>query len=498
MACGRTRVHVGLHPDGRLDEADFDAQLHRLRGRVALVAITGASNVTGYINPIHRLAAKAHAAGAQILVDCAQLAPHRRVQMGSLQDPAHLDFVSISAHKMYAPFGTGALVGREMSSPSGDPDQRGGGTVEIVTLEDVVWAEPPDRDEAGSPNVVGAVALAAAIRQLEDVGMEAVAQHEAELTAYALQRLPAVPGMRLFGDTRPETASERLGVIPLQIDGISHFLVSAILGYEFGIGVRSGCFCAHPYLLHLLGMSQEEMRTTRSLMLSGDRSNMPGMVRASFGLYNTAAEVDALVEALTRIAAASTAGGIHRSKLLASTYPRDGSRISKHTLKFETDMDAKSTERLAIMLRNQRTAALGTLHQGTPLVSMVLFSAADDFVRFYLLASSLAQHTRDFLDNPRAGLMISESDFGNRDPQTLARISLRGEIAPVPPHEPNYNSIRGAYLAKHPASAALFSLGDFALYCFKVETARYVSGFASAFNLKPADLRQTAIAYPAA
>ena len=294
-------VHVALTHDGRLDEADFDSQLERYAGRLALVAISGASNVTGYLSPIHRLAEKAHAAGAQIMVDCAQLAPHRKIDMRPLDEPGHLDYISISAHKMYAPFGTGALVGRRDTFERGDPDLVGGGTVEIVTLDDVVWAEPPDRDEAGSPNTVGAVALAAAIHQLETTGMENVARHEAELTEYALRRLGEIPALRIYGDARPEFAAQRLGVIPLQLEGISHFKVAAILGYEFGIGVRSGCFCAHPYILHLLGLSPKEAVQVRERMLAGDRSDMPGLIRASFGLYNTLEEVDALVEALASI-----------------------------------------------------------------------------------------------------------------------------------------------------------------------------------------------------
>jgi cysteine desulfurase/selenocysteine lyase len=253
------------------------------------------------LNPIHHLARKAHAAGAQILVDCAQLAPHRRVDMRPLDDPEHLDFIAISAHKMYAPFGTGALVGRREIFAQGDPDMQGGGTVEIVTLDDVVWAGPPDRDEAGSPNTVGAVALAAAIAQLESLGMEAVAAHEAELTAYALQRLQAIPAIHIYGDRDPQRAAQRLGVIPLQVSDVSHFKVAAILGNEFGIGVRSGCFCAHPYILHLLGLSPEEAQQVRERMLAGDKRQMPGLIRASFGLYNTLEEVDALVEALDRI-----------------------------------------------------------------------------------------------------------------------------------------------------------------------------------------------------
>lgn len=300
----RTRnqtVHTALLPDGRLDEDDFDARLEQYRGRVALVAITGASNVTGFLNPIERLARKAHAAGAQILVDTAQYAPHRQIIMGRLADPAHLDYISISAHKMYAPFGSGALIGRLDTFEHGDPEMVGGGTVEIVTLDDVTWAGPPDRDEAGSPNTVGVVALAAAIAQLEAIGMEAVARHEAELTAYALERLNAIPEVVIFGDRDPANAANRVGVIPLLVKGISHFKVASILGYEFGIGVRSGCFCAHPYILHLLGLSPEEAAQVRLAMLAGDKSNMPGLIRASFGLYNDVQDVDALVEALQLI-----------------------------------------------------------------------------------------------------------------------------------------------------------------------------------------------------
>jgi cysteine desulfurase / selenocysteine lyase len=294
-------VHIASLPDGRLDEADFDRKLTQYGSRVALVAVTGASNVTGYINSIHRLAAKTHAAGAMILADCAQLAPHRAVNMGDPSDPERLDFIVISAHKMYAPFGTGALIGPRQVFEQGNPDLSGGGTVEIVTIDDVIWADPPDKEEAGSPNTIGAVALAAAICQLEAVGMQAVAEHEALLTEYALQRLAHVPGITIFGDTNPATARSRLGVIPLGFQHVPHFLAAAVLGYEFGIGVRSGCFCAHPYILHLLGLSPDEANQVRETMLAGDRSKMPGLIRASFGLYNTIDEIDALVEALEKI-----------------------------------------------------------------------------------------------------------------------------------------------------------------------------------------------------
>jgi selenocysteine lyase/cysteine desulfurase len=294
-------IHISLSPEGALNETEFEVAIREFRDRLALVAITGASNVTGTLNPIYRLAEQAHAVGGMIAVDCAQLAPHRKIEMGRLDDPAHLDFVSISAHKMYAPFGTGALIGRRDIFERGDPDMVGGGTVDIVTLDDVVWAGPPDRDEAGSPNTVGAVALAIAIRQLQAIGMERVAAHETELTSHALRELASVPGIHIYGDRDPERAHQRLGVIPFKLEGRSHFLVSAVLGYEFGIGVRSGCFCAHPYILHLLGLTPEEASLVRERMQAGDKSDMPGLVRVSFGLYNRLEEVDALVEALHRI-----------------------------------------------------------------------------------------------------------------------------------------------------------------------------------------------------
>lgn len=330
-------VHVRLTPDGQLDEADFDRQLELYRDRVALVAITGASNVTGYLNPIHRLAQKAHTAGAQILADCAQLAPHRKVNMLPAKDPGHLDFVSISAHKLYAPFGTGALISARSAFDQGDPDQTGGGTVEIVTLDDVVWTGLPDREEAGSPNTVGAVALAAAIHQLEQIGMDKVAFHEAELTAYTLEKFRNLPFIKVYGDPDPEHAVDRLGVIPFQVKGYSHFLVSAILGYEYGIGVRSGCFCAHPYILHLLELSAHQAQEVRQHMLAGDKSDMPGMVRVSFGLYNTKADADELIEALSCIARGKFQGNYTQIRSSGEFIPTDWNPDFNQYFSFEQD-----------------------------------------------------------------------------------------------------------------------------------------------------------------
>ena len=303
-------VHIGVDALGRFDTAHFDHLLTGYAGRVRLVAITGASNVTGYIPDIHNLAIKAHAAGAQILVDCAQLAPHRSVDMGKLDDPAHLDYVTISAHKMYAPFGTGALIGRRDTFEHGEPEYRGGGTIDFVSLDAVTWAAAPDRDEAGTPNVVGAVALAS-IGSLNSIGMERIAAHEAELTSYALERMAQIDGLHIYGDADPQQASQRLGVIAFNLSRHSHALVAAILGTEFGIGVRNGCFCAHPYLISLLGMCRDDVQIVRSGMAAGNRSAMPGMVRASFGMYNTTSEVDAFTYALDKISRGDFLGDYH-------------------------------------------------------------------------------------------------------------------------------------------------------------------------------------------
>lgn len=305
----RARIaHVQASPEGRFDESHFDWLLEKYGEKVALVAVTGASNVTGYVQPIHRLARKAHAVGARILVDAAQLAPHRQVDMKPDDDPEHLDFVVLSAHKMYAPFGTGALIGPKEVFLQGAPEYKGGGTVDVVTLDAVYWAGVPDRDEAGSPNVVGAVAMAAAAQALMEMGMDRIAAHEAELVAYALEQLGRLPGVTIYGEKDPARAHEKVGVIPFNLAGVSHFLLAAILGYEGGIGVRSGCFCAHPYVVHLLGLNEQESMAWRDQLLSGDKSNMPGMVRMSFGCYNNTEDIDRLVTLVERVARKEYAG----------------------------------------------------------------------------------------------------------------------------------------------------------------------------------------------
>lgn len=294
-------VHVQTTPDGRFDEDHFDSLLEKHRGNIALVALTGASNVTGYIQPVHHLAEKVHRAGARIMIDAAQLAPHRKIDMKPDDDPGHLDFIAIAGHKMYAPYGTGALIGPKSEFLDSAPDYCGGGTVRVVTPEEVYWADLPERDEAGSPNVMGAIAMAIAAETLMEKGMDIIAEHERKLTAYALEKLGSMNGVTVYGETDPSRASEKVGVIPFNLDDTDHALVASIAGYEGGIGVRNGCFCAHPYVVSLRNLPKEDLAFRRKHCISGDRRYMPGMVRMSFGCYSNREDVDRLIEVLEMI-----------------------------------------------------------------------------------------------------------------------------------------------------------------------------------------------------
>jgi len=155
-------------------------------------------------------------------------------------------------------------------------------------------------------------------------------------------------------------------------------------------------------------------------------------------------------------------------------------------------MDPESELKLARLIRQQRVAALGTLHDGAPFVSMIAYVPAADFSALYIHASRLSQHTRDMLQNPQVSLMIAETDPGTGDPQTLARVSLAGTATPVTPDAADYASIRALYQARFPASALTFQLGDFALYRIQVASARYVAGLGKAFSLRLERLQQAA------
>ena len=293
--------HINIHPDGRLDEDHLIQLLKKFHKKVALVAITGASNVTGWVNDINRLAEICHEHHTKIMIDAAQLAPHRQIDMKTPEDPGHIDFLVFSAHKIYAPFGAGVLIGPKTFFEEGDPDYVGGGTVKIVGLNYAYWADAPERDEAGTPNTVGVIALAKSLLTIKELGMDNIAQHEMKLTAYILKKMRNLSGIQIYGSSDPSVLENRLGVIAFNVDGMPHALTAAILNYEGGIGVRNGCFCAHPYIKLLMGLDDDEARLIEEQILQGDRSNLPGAVRASFGLYNTTDEIDQFIETLSKV-----------------------------------------------------------------------------------------------------------------------------------------------------------------------------------------------------
>jgi len=291
-------VHVGTDPRGGVDLDSLRDALSRYAGRVKLVAVSGASNVTGFINPVHEIAALCHEAGTKIFVDAAQLVAHRPVRMLDHRHPGHLDFVVFSGHKIYAPFGIGALVGPRAFFAGGAPALVGGGAVSYVSLDEVEWAEPPHSEEAGSPNVTGAVALAEALRVLSSVGMERVASHEREMIAYCTGGARKIPGITLYGPV--DEPDSKVGVLPFTLSGLDHALVATILSTEGGIGVRNGNFCAQIYMRDLLRVTSGEEKAARAM--SCDSASLPGMVRASLGCYNNREDVDAFLAMLGKIA----------------------------------------------------------------------------------------------------------------------------------------------------------------------------------------------------
>lgn len=292
---------VGLSEDGHIDLEAIEHALRSSEGRIGLVAVCGASNVTGFVSPIHEVAELAHRHGARISVDAAQLAPHHRVDLRPSSDPGHLDFVSLSGHKMYAPYGAGVLVApRDFFA--GAPEVMGGGAISIVTWDDTVWADLPDREEAGSPNVIGAVALGVAIDTLLELGFDDMLRYEQALGERLATGLQAVSGVSVLGGLTDPRGAERLSLASFVVDGMHHGLVAAALSHEWGIAVRHGCFCANPYMFQLLHMDKQEVQGVEAEVHAGRRTALPGAVRASLAPYNTEAEVDRFLDAVTHVA----------------------------------------------------------------------------------------------------------------------------------------------------------------------------------------------------
>ena len=255
---------VPVHDDGRLDLQVYEKLFS---SRTRLVAVAHVSNVIGTINPVRDMIAMAHAHGVPVLVDGAQAVPHMPVDVAALD----CDFYTFSAHKLYGPTGIGVLYGKKKLLAQMPPYQGGGGMIDTVSFSEVTFAKTPQKFEAGTPDIVGAVGLLAALEYVMKIGMHKIAEHEQALLDYAEEQLNQIEGLRIIGTARPKA-----GVISFVMNDLHPHDIGTVLDHE-GIAIRAGHHCAMPLM---------------------QRFQVPATVRVSFGIYNERADVDALIAAI--------------------------------------------------------------------------------------------------------------------------------------------------------------------------------------------------------
>jgi len=265
--CG---VVLRVAPIGDAGELRFDEYEKLLGPRTRLVAIAHISNALGTVLPVKRIIEAAHGRGVPVLLDGAQAVAHAPVDVRALD----CDFYAFSGHKIYGPTGIGVLYGKKALLESMPPYQGGGDMIATVSFEKSTWADLPYKFEAGTPNIAGVIALGAALEFVSDVGLESIAAHEAELLRYASTRAAEVPGLRIIG-----TAPEKAGILSFVLERVHPHDIGTILDFE-GVAIRTGHHCAMPVM---------------------QRFNLPATARASFALYNTQAEIDALIAAIHKV-----------------------------------------------------------------------------------------------------------------------------------------------------------------------------------------------------
>ena len=270
MACEQTGAILKVIPVLDSGELDMDAFKNILSEKTKLLAVNHISNALGTINPIEDMIALAHAKGALVLIDGAQSVPHTKVDVQAL----NADFYCFSAHKMYGPTGIGILHGKKELLEKMPPYHGGGEMIKEVTFEGSTYNDLPYKFEGGTPNIAGGIGLEAAIRFMEEVGVENIAKQEADLLAYATQKLAEVGGIRIVGE-----AKNKAGLVSFLIDGIHPFDAGTILD-KLGIAIRTGHHCAQPVMA---------------------RFNIPGTMRASFAVYNTKEEIDIFIAGINRV-----------------------------------------------------------------------------------------------------------------------------------------------------------------------------------------------------
>ncbi len=269
--CEEKGLHLRVIPVNDRGELDMDAFEKLLGARTYMVAVAQVSNALGTVNPVKEIIKMAHHAGAYVLIDGAQSAPHRRVDVRDLD----CDFFCLSGHKLYGPTGIGVLYGKEKHLLAMEPYQFGGSMIESVSFEKTTFAKPPHKFEAGTPAIAEIIGLGTALEYLESVGFEAIERQERDLLEYSTQKLLAIEGLRIIG-----TAAEKESLISFVLKGVHPHDVGTILG-EYGIAVRAGHHCAMPTM---------------------KRFGVPATTRASFSFYNTREEVDRLAEGIVKAA----------------------------------------------------------------------------------------------------------------------------------------------------------------------------------------------------
>lgn len=267
MLCERKKAILKVIPLNDDLSLNIDAFQALISPKTKLVSVTHVSNVLGIINPVEQIIRIAHSHNIPVCIDGAQSAPHLPINVQQLD----CDFFVCSAHKMYGPTGLGILYGKELLLNNLPPAEGGGEMIEHVRFEHTTYNTLPYKFEAGTPNFIGSHAFAAALDYIDAIGMPTIQQHEAELTAYAEQRLKEIPNIRIYAETQPKT-----GVISFNIGTIHPFDVGTLLDH-MGIAVRTGHHCAEPLIDYL---------------------QVPGTIRASFGLYNDKADIDTFIAAL--------------------------------------------------------------------------------------------------------------------------------------------------------------------------------------------------------
>ena len=269
LLCEQTGAVLKVVPISDSGELELDAFAALLGPRTRLLAVAHVSNALGTVNPIRTMIRQAHAVGALVLVDGAQAVAHQPVDVQALG----CDFYAFSGHKLYGPTGIGVLYGRRELLAAMPPWQGGGDMIRTVSFEGSTWAEPPQRFEAGTPNIAGVIGLSAAIDYVEQVGLERIAAHEHALLAHATEAVQQLPGVKLIG-----TAADKAAILSFVVDGIHPHDLGTILDVE-GVAIRAGHHCAMPLMT---------------------RFGIPGTARASFALYNSQDDVTALVAAIDK------------------------------------------------------------------------------------------------------------------------------------------------------------------------------------------------------